>query len=380
MRFRFCVPTLFGLEGLAADELRRMDLANVAAENGRVFFEGTFEDAAKANLWLRTGERVLLVLGDFTARSFEELFENVKALPLEDIIPKDGAFPVKGHSVRSQLMSIPDCQKIIKKAAATRLGQAYGLSMLPETGPLYQLQFTLLNDRCLLLLDTTGAGLHKRGYRPEANEAPIRETLAAGMVLISRRRGDRPLCDPFCGSGTILIEAAMLAANRAPGLKRRFAMERFAHVDAKLFARLREEAAAAIRTFDGPITGSDIDPAAIELAKADARRAGLDRQRSFACAPCSKDALPDSGILITNPPYGERLGTVEQANALYAQMGKVLSRADLGLYVITPEKEFERMFGKRADKKRKLYNGMIECQLYQYKTTLKPAKSNKAKK
>jgi putative N6-adenine-specific DNA methylase len=375
MQLRFCVPALFGLEGLTADELRRLAMADVSAENGRVFFNGTWEDAAKANLWLRTGERVLLVLGDFLARTFDELFESVKALPLEDIIPKNGAFPVKGHSVRSRLMSIPDCQKIIKKAAATRLGHAYGLNMLPETGTLYQLQFIILNDRCLLLLDTTGTALHKRGYRPAASEAPIRETLAAAMVLLSRRRGDRPLCDPFCGSGTILIEAAMLASNRAPGALRHFAMEQFDNADAQMFRRLREETLEVLTPFEGPITGSDMDPAAIALAKENANRAGCSGQIAFTCAPFSREVLPDSGIIITNPPYGERLGTEVQARALYAQMGKVLAEGpNLGLYVITPDKEFERVFGKKADKKRKLYNGMIQCELYQYRQTARPAK------
>ena len=224
----FAVPTLFGLEGLCADEMRRLDLLDVRAENGRVLCGGTAADLPRLNLNLRTGERVLLVLGTFPAEDFDALFEGTRALPWERFIPKNGQFPVKGHSLNSVLHSVPACQSIIKKAVAARLGAKYGLNTLPETGGLYQIQFSIMKDAVTLMLDTSGAGLHKRGYRAQGVDAPLRETLAAAMVLLSRYRGRDPFCDPFCGSGTIPIEAALIAKNRAPGLDRSFDAQRWA--------------------------------------------------------------------------------------------------------------------------------------------------------
>ena len=221
----FSVPCLFGLEGLAGDELKRMGIENVRVENGRVLFSGDERAMVKANVGLRTGERVLIVLADFTAKSFEELFQGVYRTNLEDFIPKDGAFPVKGHCLNSQLMSVPDCQAIIKKAASRRLGEKYGMNWLPETGLKYQLQFSIMNDRVQLYLDTSGPGLHKRGYRANGNDAPLRETLAAAMVMLTHYRGREFLWDGFCGSGTIPIEAALIARNQAPGMYRRFTAE-----------------------------------------------------------------------------------------------------------------------------------------------------------
>ena len=218
----FAIPTLFGLESLAADELRRLDLPQVRAENGRVLCSGTLGDIPRLNVNLRTGERVLLVLGTFPAGDFDALFEGTRTLPWERFIPRDGQFPVKGHSLNSALHSIPACQAIVKKAVAARLGAQYGMNTLPETGALYQIQFSIMKDTAVLMLDTSGAGLHKRGYRAQGVAAPLRETLAAAMVLLSRYRGRDPLCDPFCGSGTIPIEAALIAKNRAPGLNRSF--------------------------------------------------------------------------------------------------------------------------------------------------------------
>ena len=222
MEYKLCVPCLLGLEGPIADELRRLEIKNVAAENGRVYFTGGAEELASANINLRIGERVLVELGRFTARSFDELFEGTKALPWESIIPGDGAFPVKGYSLNSQLFSVSDCQKIIKKAIVERLKSVYKLSWFPETGPLYQVQFSLMKDTVSLCIDSSGAGLHKRGYRPAHNAAPLKETMAAAMVKLSRYRGRDDFCDPFCGSGTIPIEAALIAKNRAPGLDRSF--------------------------------------------------------------------------------------------------------------------------------------------------------------
>lgn len=231
----FAVPTLFGLEGLCADEMRRLNLEGVQAENGRVLCRGSALDIARLNLNLRTGERVLLVLGSFPADNFDALFEGTKALPWERFIPREGQFPVKGHCLNSALHAVPACQAIVKKAVAARLGEKYGLNTLPETGALYQIQFSIMKDTATLMLDTSGAGLHKRGYRAHGVVAPLRETLAAAMVMLSWYKGRDPLCDPFCGSGTIPIEAALIAKNRAPGLNRTFSAQKWAFVDKKLW-------------------------------------------------------------------------------------------------------------------------------------------------
>ena len=364
----FSVPCLFGLEGLAGDELRRMDLENVRVENGRVLFSGDERAMAKANIGLRTGERVLIVLADFPAKTFEELFQGVYRANLEDFIPKDGAFPVKGHCLNSQLMSVPDCQAIVKKAACKRLGEKYGVSWLPETGAKYQLQFSLMNDRVQLYLDTSGPGLHKRGYRANGNDAPLRETLAAAMVTLTRYRGREFLWDPFCGSGTIPIEAALIARNQAPGMYRRFSSEAFAWVDPKIWGEVR--GAFREKEFKGNyrILGSDNDPKCVSLAMANARKAGVDKLITFQDGDATKMSLPtDSGILICNPPYGQRMLEQQSAQRLYAALGRHLKYADgWKKYIITSEPEFEHYFGKRADKKRKLYNGMIKCDYYMY--------------
>ena len=367
-QMEFSVPCLFGLEGLTGDELRRLDMDNVRVENGRVLFSGDSRALAKANVCLRTGERVLIVLADFRATTFEELFQGVYNTPLEAYIPKDGAFPVKGHCLNSTLMSVPDCQAIVKKAASRRLGEKYGISWLPETGAKYQLQFSLMNDRAQLFLDTSGPGLHKRGYRANANDAPLRETLAAAMVILTRYRGREFLWDPFCGSGTIPIEAAMIAKNKAPGAYRRFSAEAFAWMDPKLWGEVRTE--AKDREFHGNyrILGSDNDPKCVSLAMANARKAGLGDLIDFRDGDATKLSLPcDEGILICNPPYGQRMMEQQSAQRLYAALGRHLKFADgWKKYVITSEPEFEHYFGKRADKKRKLYNGMIKCDYYMY--------------
>ena len=367
-QMEFYVPCLFGLEGLTGDELRRLNMDNVRVENGRVLFSGDARALAKANVCLRTGERVLIVLADFRATTFEELFQGVYNTPLEAYIPKDGAFPVKGHCLNSTLMSVPDCQAIVKKAASRRLGEKYGISWLPETGAKYQLQFSLMNDRAQLFLDTSGPGLHKRGYRANANDAPLRETLAAAMVILTRYRGREFLWDPFCGSGTIPIEAAMIAKNKAPGAYRRFSAEAFAWMDPKLWGEVRTEAKDREIHGNYRILGSDNDPKCVSLAMANARKAGLGDLIDFRDGDATKLSLPcDEGILICNPPYGQRMMEQQSAQRLYAALGRHLKFADgWKKYVITSEPEFEHYFGKRADKKRKLYNGMIKCDYYMY--------------
>ena len=367
-QMEFCVPCLFGLEGIAGDELRRLKIDDVRVENGKVLFSGDETALAKANVCLRTGERVLLVLADFEAKTFEQLFQGVYHAPLEQYIPKDGQFPVKGHCLNSQLMSVPDCQAIVKKAASRRLGEKYGISWLPETGVKYQLQFSLMNDRCVLYLDTTGPGLHKRGYRAVGNDAPLRETLAAAMVMLTKYRGRDFIWDPFCGSGTIPIEAALIAKNRAPGMKRRFAAEAFPWMPEAVWQQVREE--AADREFKGKyhILGSDNDPKCISLSMANARKAGVADAIEFRDGDATKMNLPAAeGVIICNPPYGQRMMEQQSAQRLYAALGRHLKYSDgWKKFIITSEPEFEHYFGRRADKKRKLYNGMIKCDYYMY--------------
>ena len=370
-KFEFTVPALFGLEGLAGDELRRLDMENVRVENGRVLFSGDEMALARANICLRTGERVLLTLAEFEAKSFEQLFQGVYNTNLEDFIPCGGQFPVKGHCLNSALMSVPDCQAIIKKAASKRLGEKYGMQWLPEDGAKYQLQFAIMNDRVSLYLDTSGAGLHKRGYRAIGNDAPLRETLAAAMVMLTKYRGRDFIWDPFCGSGTIPIEAALIAKNRAPGLRRRFAAEIFAWMDEKIWQTARGE--AMDKEFKGKyqILGSDNDPKCVSLSIANARKAGVSDCIEFKDGDATKMNLPaPAGVMICNPPYGQRMGEQKDAQRLYQAFGRHVKFADgWKKYVITSEPEFEHFFGKRADKKRKLYNGMIKCDLYMYTDT-----------
>ena len=364
----FVVPCLFGLEGIAGDELRRLGLENVRVEDRLVRFTGDATALAKANICLRTGERVMVQLAEFTAKSFEELFQGVYAANLEDYIPKDGQFPVKGHCLNSQLMSVSDCQAIIKKAASRRLGEKYGISWLPETGIKFQLHFTILNDRVTLSLDTSGPGLHKRGYRAVGNDAPLHETLAAGMIQLTRYRGREFFWDPFCGSGTIPIEAALIAKNRAPGLSRHFAAEEYPWVPKEVWQQVKDEARDKEFKGDYRILGSDSDPQCVSLSFANAKKAGVSDCVTFKDGDATKMSLPcDSGILVCNPPYGERMMEQQSAQRLYSALGRHLKFADgWKKFVITSEPEFEHWFGKRSDKKRKFYNGKIKCDYYMF--------------
>ena len=368
MEYRLCVPCLFGLEGLASDELKHMNMKNVAAENGRVLFDGAALDVARANIGLRTGERVLLVVGETKAGTFDELFEGVRAMAWERFIPKDGAFPVKGHSLNSALHSIPDCQKIIKKAVVERLKAKYKTDWFQETGTKYQIQFAIQNDLAVLYLDTSGEGLHKRGYRTVGNAAPLRETLAAAMVKLSRYRGKESFCDPFCGSGTIPIEAALIALNRAPGLNRTFDAKKWLFLGADIWAQA--EAEAKDKEFQGnyDIWGGDIDPKSVQIAWDNAKRAGVSRQVRFEKAEAAEFFRETpGGILVSNPPYGERVMEREEAERIYKRFGAAVRKLDAWkLYILSSHTEFERTFGRTAVKKRKLYNGMIKCDLFMY--------------
>ena len=365
---KFMVPTLFGLEGLAGDELRRMNMENVHVEDRRVLFTGDERALAKANICLRTGERIMVVLAQFQAKTFEELFQGVYHANLEDYIPRDGQFPVKGHCLNSQLMSVSDCQAIIKKAASRRLGEKYGISWLPENGVKFQLHFTILNDQVTLSLDTSGQGLHKRGYRAIGNDAPLHETLAAGMIQLTRYRGREFFWDPFCGSGTIPIEAALIAINRAPGLNRTFAAQEFPWMPEEIWDEVKTEAKDKEFHGDYRILGSDADPKCVSLAMANARKAGVGKLITFKDGDATKMSLPsDAGIIVCNPPYGERMMEQNEAKRLYQALGRHLKFAgDWKKYIITSEPEFEHFFGKRSDKKRKFYNGKIQCNYYMY--------------
>ncbi len=365
--YKLVCPCLLGAEGLVAQELRTMGLENVNAQNGRVLFDWSQTAMVRANLSSRYSERVLIQLGEFNALSFDELFEGTKSLAWEEFISKDFAFPVRGRSVSSQLMSIPNCQSIIKKAIVERLKSVYGVNHFEETGATVQIQFLIMKDNVSLMIDTSGEGLHKRGYRKTSNDAPIKETLGAMMVNLARVRRDATFYDPFCGSGTLLIEAATYAHNIAPGLKRRFSAERWGNPE--LWKNEREYAKSLIiKDADFVAFGSDIDSKAIEIAMENCKKAGvsskifLERKKIEEFNPSS-----EFGCVVTNPPYGERLLDYKEARKIYSTMGEVFQKKKGWSYtVISPDEDFEKLLGRTADKRRKLYNGMLKCQVFMY--------------
>ena len=369
MQFRFVIPCLLGLEKLIADELKALDAQDVVSENGRVLFSGDWNILARANICCRYAERIQILIGAFPARSFEELFQGTKGLPWEDWIGTTDAFPVKGYSLNSTLFSVSDCQSIIKKAVVERLKSKYGIEWFDETGPVHQIQFSIMKDQVSLLLDTSGYGLHKRGYRLEAGGAPIKETLAAALCNLSHLRPYHTLYDPMCGSGTILIEGAMLAHNMAPGVNRSFSAERWDQVPQVVWAQERERARdLVIRESDFFAYGSDIDADALQIAQANAERAGvMDKIRFERRDLRDFVSQSENGTLICNPPYGERLLDLQEAEKIYTLMGeKFLQKRGWSYTVISPSDDFEYFFGRKADKRRKLYNGMIKCQVYMF--------------
>lgn len=366
---KLIAPCLFGTESIAADEFRRMGFADVSVEDGRVLLQGDFPLLARANINSRFAERILINMGEFTATTFTELFDNVKALPWENFIGKDDAFPVNGHSLNSQLHSIPDCQSIIKKAIVERLKAKYGISWFDETGSEYRIRFSIRKDKVTMMIDTSGEGLHKRGYRRNSNDAPLKETLAAAMCDLARIYPDTQFYDPFCGSGTLLIEAALMATGRAPGLNRFFAAEKFSQIPTTVWQQERARARDLIRhNVDFRAHGFDIDPKAIELTLANAKKAGVEKYVEASLLDVHNFEAPDDRfLLITNPPYGERLLDVKGAEELYRVMGERFTAGNGKKYfIISPHDEFEKHFGRTADKRRKLYNGMIKCQLFMY--------------
>ena len=369
MDINFVVPCLLGLEAPIAAELKEMGCLDVRSENGRVLFSGDEHILARANIRSRYAERVQVLVGEFEARSFEELFQGTLALPWERWIGKEDRFPVKGYSLNSKLFSVSDCQAIIKKAVVERLKRTYRTDWFREREALYQIQFSIMKDRVSLLIDTSGAGLHKRGYRPAANEAPLKETLAASLCCFSHLRDYHTLYDPMCGSGTILIEGAMLAANIAPGANRRFSADTWRQLDSSIWEEERRAARALTKTdISFRAYGSDIDRSALKIAHENAKRAGVDSMIEFSCTDIAEFSFKTpKGTVIVNPPYGERMMNEEDVKKLYRTMGEVFTPGQGKSYsIITSDEDFEHSFGRRADKRRKLYNGMIKCQLYMY--------------
>ncbi|MBQ4129516.1 MAG: class I SAM-dependent RNA methyltransferase [Ruminococcus sp.] len=365
----FCATCLLGLEGLVANELRHHEIENVRAENGRVLFDGDLSTLARANICSRYAERVLILVNEFEASSFEQLFDGVNSIDWSKYIAVDEAFPVKGNSINSALSSIPACQKIIKKAIVESLKKSYKTEWFEETGALHKIHFLIIKDRVSIMIDTSGDGLHKRGYRENANLAPIRETLAAAMVDLSRVRKNHIVCDPFCGSGTILIEAALKALNIMPGINRSFICESWAQSDASVWENERKRAKSLINTdCSFKAYGFDIDDDALSIAKENAEKAGVSDRIEFSNRDIKDFKLDEDYLcVITNPPYGERLLDVKEAERLYKIMGeKFFKREHYSYTVISPDDDFEKCFGRASDKRRKLYNGMLKCNVYMY--------------
>lgn len=355
-----------GLESVVAMELRAQNITVDEVLDARVLFSGDELTLTRALLWLRSAERVLLVVGSFPATSFDELFEGVKALPWKQYLKRDANIHVNGKSAKSALFSVSDCQSITKKAIVESLRQSYRTQLLPETGDEVIIEVGLLRDVATLALDACGAGLSRRGYRTWNVAAPLAESLAAGILLLSRYRSGVPFIDPMCGSGTFPIEAAMIAQRRAPGLSREFAAENWHFLSPNAFITAREEAQDLIDATPVDIEGSDIDAHSIELCKRHAKKAGV--MLRWAVRPLRElPAKEGEGLIAVNPPYGERLLNRKEAQALYQEMRQVFSRLPgYKQAIITADREFERVYGQRADKRRKLTNGGIPCTLYQY--------------
>ncbi|MFC4712306.1 THUMP domain-containing class I SAM-dependent RNA methyltransferase [Planococcus dechangensis] len=367
--YKLLATAAMGLESIVANEVKELGY-ETTTDNGKVFFQGNERDIAKANLWLRTADRVKLIAGEFTASTFDDLFEQTKAIEWEKYLPVDAEFPVQGKSVKSTLHSVPTCQSIVKKAIVERLKKAYQHnSFLDETGPRFKIEVSILKDKVQLSIDTSGAGLHKRGYRVGQGEAPLKETLAAALVKLSRWTPDRPFVDPFCGSGTIAIEAAMIGQNLAPGYNREFDSEQWPWIGEDVWNEVREEA-ENLADYDQPlnILGTDADPRMIQIAEEniiEAGFAGLIRLQQRDVKDFTTDE--ENGVVIGNPPYGERIGEVEVIEEMIEDMGQVFSRFPTwSVYMLSSMEGFEKLYGQKATKKRKLYNGFIRTDLFQF--------------
>ena len=374
-KYNLIATAAAGIEAIVGNELRHLGY-EVQVENGRVRFQGTIEDVLETNLWLRTADRVKVVVGEFYARSFEELFEQTKALPWDEFLPLDANFPVAGKSQKSTLHNVPSVQAIVKKAIVTKLSQVYHrTTRLPETGAVYPLEVAINKDRVLLTLDTSGSSLFKRGYRVAKGGAPLKENMAAALVLLAHWYPEKPFVDPVCGSGTLPIEAALIGHNIAPGFNRDFACESFAWVDPKLTQMVRDKAdSQANYDIELDIWGYDIDGKMIEIAKQNALEAGLAASVNFK-QMALKDfkTTKEYGVIVANPPYGERLSDQASVRQLYKQMGQVYQPLTTwSKYILTSDLEFETYYGQKASKRRKLYNGSLRTDLFQYWGKRKP--------
>lgn len=375
--YKLIATAAMGLESVVAKEVQQLGF-KTTVENGKVMYEGDEEAIAKSNLWLRTADRVKIVMGEFKVYSFDQLFEQTKALPWERLLPVDAAFPVSGKSIKSQLYSVPDCQAIVKKAIVEKLKHVYKrMSFLDESGPTYKIEVAIRNDVATLTIDTSGAGLHKRGYRLDQGEAPLKETMAAALVQLTNWRADKPFHDPFCGSGTIAIEAALIGQNIAPGFNRDFISEEWPNMKKTIWDKVRQEA-EDLANYDQPleIYGTDIDHRMVEIAKENAIEAGLGELIQFKQMQVRDfTADNDFGVIVSNPPYGERIGEEEAVEQMYKEMGEAFEKyATWSKYIITSHPAFEELYGKPATKKRKLFNGFIRTDYYQYWGTRPPRK------
>jgi len=358
----------FGLESIVADELRNLGYENLTVENSKVTFTGDELSLCRANIMLRTADRIRLKVGEFQATTFDELFEKTKALPWPDIIPANAQFPVDGKSIKSTLFSVSDCQAIVKKAVVESMKKRYKTQWFEEKGPMYKIEIAFLKDIATLTIDTSGPGLHKRGYRELTSTAPLRETLAAALVLLAKWYPDTTLIDPLCGSGTIPIEAALIGQNIAPGINRGFVSDKWPNIPESVWKKAREEACDNIKKQELDIIGTDFHGPSIKLARANAAKFNLEQDIHFQQLNLADlSSKKKYGKIICNPPYGERLGDLDEVERLYREMGKVFNQLDSwSYYILTSHPEFEKLFGKKASKKRKLYNGKIKVDYYQY--------------
>ena len=384
MKLELIATAAFGLEAVVKREIEALGYKILKSEDGKITFLGDDRALVRANLWLRCADRVLLKQGEFMAKEFEELFQQTRGIPWEQLIPPDGRFTVTGSSVKSVLHSVPACQSIVKKAVVERLKEYYGIEKFPETGADYTVRVTMLKDRATITVDTTGEGLHKRGYRKASVPAPVKETIAAAMIQLSFWNKDRILVDPMCGSGTIAIEAALIGRNIAPGLQRSFAFEGWEFIGEKLVSEERKRAYGLI-DYDSKlhISGFDIDTRAVEAAGINADLAGVAEDINFK-QMAVKDFRPEgeNGIIITNPPYGERIGEKKKIEKIYIDINELLTQhEDWSCFAISPDREFEKKaFGRPADRRRKLYNGNIQVCFYQYHGKRKETAGRQAEK
>lgn len=373
-KYNLIATSAFGLESIVAQELRNFGYEDLKVENSRVTFKGDLKDIAFCNINIRTSDRILIKISEFEAETFDELFDNTKSIKWSEFLPKNAKINVSGKSVKSQLFSTPNCQAIVKKAIIESLSHDYKTRTFTETGDIYKIEISLLKDIALISLDTSGAGLHKRGYRQLAGEAPLKETLACAIIMLSRWEKSRDLADLFCGSGTIPIESAMIAQNIPPGLNRNFTSEDWEWFPKDIWNDVREESKSNILDEDIEIYASDIDKEMIELAKDNAIKSGVDKYITFKVQNASKfQKQNDYGCIITNPPYGQRIGDKDIVAKIYSDMGKLYKNLEnWSFFTLTANDNFERLFGRRADKNRKLFNGNIQCYLYQHFAKLPP--------